>query len=264
MQRENTDQIEADLDNLVRRQSVHQFSLNAKIREATEKLGETRYFLLILIVVIIAIYFMTRHKCALPEATSFGKRCGNPISNWLYDYQTLLAGMLAVAAAYLTMRTMNRNTRDLLYASWKTIVFAVMSQIALMEGLITRIAVQVVQPRPDDHDAELWKQRIAEALVSEQRLLQLLRIAEMEGLHKQSLGLLAEEIELAKDFFARHVEAAKMCFDNGEFTAAKLDMAETILQEIGQLAGRIKAGSLDAFKSFVENSKTYNPMALHI
>ncbi|MEN5297861.1 hypothetical protein ABE530_05840 [Brucella sp. TWI559] len=68
-----------------------------------------RFFWMIAIpvsVVAVMLVIMTGSKCALPDATATGDRCGNPFSNWLYDFQSLIAGTFAVVAAVATIRQM--------------------------------------------------------------------------------------------------------------------------------------------------------------
>ncbi len=70
----------------------------------------SRYFIIKTVVIVlittVALYYFERNygqRCALPEAGSFGKRCGNAFSNFVYDFQTLLTGLAAVGAAIVTV-----------------------------------------------------------------------------------------------------------------------------------------------------------------
>ena len=53
-------------------------------------------------------------RCDIPEANAISDtRCGHPLTNWLYDFQSLFAGILASLAAAVTVYEMRKNTRTM-------------------------------------------------------------------------------------------------------------------------------------------------------
>ncbi|GAA5626997.1 hypothetical protein Brsp05_02280 [Brucella sp. NBRC 12953] len=78
-------------------------------------LQKSLIFLTIAIAIVFTFIFIDFHfgqRCALPEANSIGKRCGNPVANFLYDFQSLIGGILAVAAAFFTIRQMQATDAE--------------------------------------------------------------------------------------------------------------------------------------------------------
>lgn len=61
------------------------------------------------IVLLLLICSSMGYRCTPPEESI--KRCGHPVSNWLLDFQGLVAGLLASAAAFATIRQMRRTER---------------------------------------------------------------------------------------------------------------------------------------------------------
>ncbi|PRA87943.1 hypothetical protein CQ054_05970 [Ochrobactrum sp. MYb29] len=79
-----------------------------------------RYFRLVAIVgsvvAVLLVLAIWGDRCALPEVNGDGARCGSRASNWLYDFQTLIAGLFAVGAAgitiYLTKEIADRQIKS--------------------------------------------------------------------------------------------------------------------------------------------------------
>lgn len=57
------------------------------------------------------IYNIQQPRCALPSYELYALlRCGNPVANWLYDFQAIIAGVGALLAAGITAYIMHKNS----------------------------------------------------------------------------------------------------------------------------------------------------------
>lgn len=68
----------------------------------------------IVICLLIALVFFSTvsERCDIPDYELYALlRCGNPITNWLYDFQSLIAGIFASFAAIFTIHEMRKNTK---------------------------------------------------------------------------------------------------------------------------------------------------------
>lgn len=70
------------------------------------------------------------YRCALPEESI--KRCGHPVSNWLVDFQGLVTGLLASAAAFATIRQMRMTDRREHMNNTKMIKLAMRSEARIV------------------------------------------------------------------------------------------------------------------------------------
>lgn len=70
------------------------------------------------IVLILLICIISGDRCEIVDASALtSNRCGHPVTNWFYDFQTLIAGIFASLAAVLTVCTMNKNTRTMVISA---------------------------------------------------------------------------------------------------------------------------------------------------
>ncbi|GAA0600235.1 hypothetical protein [Paenochrobactrum glaciei] len=66
---------------------------------------------------IIFLSSFMGERCQAPESGAFpAVRCGHYFTNWIYDFQSLITGCTALLAAWITITTMNKNTRELMEA----------------------------------------------------------------------------------------------------------------------------------------------------
>ncbi|CAN7260339.1 hypothetical protein [Brucella pseudogrignonensis] len=113
-----------------------------------------RYFWTIAIpasVVGVMFVMMAGSKCALPDASSLEGRCGNPYSNLIYDFQGLIAGLLALGAAVMTVWQMQTNAREEAKLSQAAMALSIREDFLKVERLHT-----VLMPALRDRGVE-WE-----------------------------------------------------------------------------------------------------------
>ena len=224
-----------------------------------------KYFRLVAIIGSIAAVVLVistfGSRCAIPDAGSFGRRCGDPFTNWLYDYQTLITGALAVVAAAITVRTMNKNTRDVVYAEWKLLVYNVEFHALMLRGCVDTVRKSVINNPPNGLDRNEWKRFLYGASVSLRKVRDILVGAQQQGLNSYSLGSIANEIEQIDN-----CRVSLQSFVDGSLRSpwplsnAELDECKRHFATVQRMLVLVEEGTQFAFDVFVLRSKTHNPM----
>lgn len=141
---------------------------------------------------IIELYFGQR--CAMANADSFGNRCGHPVANFLYDFQSLIGGILAVAAAFFTIRQMQatdsrqaKHHRELIDLQLFQQQIAIQQAADLIRALfisstqeLVFLKTTIVQHKALAGDVYAHSENIAEAIKNIQSFLHSPAIARVE------------------------------------------------------------------------------------
>lgn len=213
-------------------------------------------------VLFIVLLATMGDRCAAPQQPI--KRCGHAWSNWIFDFQSLIAGFTALVAAIFTIYTMTRNTRDMIYVEWKTTVFKV-HFLNKQLGEIVRVLDSFIRNKvPVNTDSIEWSGYIQAIYVKLINLESMLDDALEAGLSMYSLGMIRGDKELISQLVSDYKNIHKMLLHDAPVTQQEIANILFKNQMTHVAFRRIQTNTMFGFKTFLDNTAQISPHNLKV
>lgn len=100
-------------------------------------------FIIALIATFLLVTFLISFmgaRCELPNNGSPDiVRCGHPVTNWLYDFQALIAGIFALIGAAITVYMMHLNSIEIGNSEWRVKISNMISIVRQLETVLDQL-----------------------------------------------------------------------------------------------------------------------------
>lgn len=199
-------------------------------------------------------------RCSLsPDSLA---RCGHRATNWLLDFQGLLGGVLAVMAAAITVFTMNKNTKEILYANWQHTVYKAIYSHSLIEARVKFTKNDIENYVFNDHEPEQNADFVEKIVAQLKNMKAIYEDIERENIFFYSRGMLRTEYSHIIERVTLLEAAAHRLVTPSFEPYYQLQVVKREIHTTYQLLEMVEKHGLISLQDFVATANRVNPFGL--
>lgn len=225
-------------------------------------------FLIALIATFLLVTFLISFmgaRCGLPDAGSPDMvRCGHPVTNWLHDFQALIAGIYALIGAAITVYMMHLNSIEIGNSEWRTKisnVIAITKQLDALFGHLEKEKQSFLNER-SNFTIRDYRERFYTLLKFTKHIKYVLHAADDVGLSFYAACFIRPNIDTVDYLLGQLNEQYKQLTLCDEVTESLAQQYARYARDYYGTISDVNDQTLAAFKTFLQHEHAHNPRNL--